>query len=281
MSWLKAKDQQSGVEYSSLFHSGLRAISLLSRARSSSVAFAPSSPSSSEESAHGSRSSATSLSSRLFNRRKRGSQRPATSRESYSPSPLAEKKVVRPRPLSVLVHSTTEISEPWASGGEGCQKLSHQCRFFALGYSGHYRDDNRATYSFSSLARSRSFFVKLADINTNPIAPKDVPLLSLSGSAEAPLQHALPRRARPASMQTMTPSHLSSFHHRKPEIKREKLDRAWMLEESSPELQGQDFGDDEDVSDLSLDSDVADWRQFHVDWLENEPTIQLRPVPED
>ncbi|KIK91825.1 hypothetical protein PAXRUDRAFT_830505 [Paxillus rubicundulus Ve08.2h10] len=69
-------------------------------------------------------------------------------------------------------------------------------------------------------------------------------------------------------------SRRSSLHYRTRDTKREKSDRAWMLEESSPELKAQEFSDDEDVSDLSLDHD-ADWRQFHVDWLKNEFTIQV------
>jgi len=47
-----------------------------------------------------------------------------------------------------------------------------------------------------------------------------------------------------------------------------------MLEESSPELKAQDYGEDVDVAEINLDG-VSDWRQFHVDWLQNEPSVQM------
>jgi len=63
-----------------------------------------------------------------------------------------------------------------------------------------------------------------------------------------------------------------SPHYRRD--RRERIDPAWMLEESSPELKAQDYGEDVDVAEINLDG-VSDWRQFHVDWLQNEPSVQM------
>ncbi|KIK91824.1 hypothetical protein PAXRUDRAFT_611455 [Paxillus rubicundulus Ve08.2h10] len=117
MSWLKAKDWTSGTEYSSLFHSGLGAISLRPRARcarANSVSVSPAY----EKISHQRRSSVASLSSRLLrlSSTRKVSRRPATSPES-SPPPSQTKKIVRPRPSSMFVHSTKEMSEPWLSRG--------------------------------------------------------------------------------------------------------------------------------------------------------------------
>jgi hypothetical protein len=177
MSWLKAKDEQSGVEYSSLFHSGLRAISLHSQTRRSSIAV-PSSSLYHEKISDRSRPSAASLSSHLFHRRRKGSQSPETPRESHPPSSPVEGKVMRPLPSSMSVHSTKEIPEPWSSGGafeiQGRQKVSE-----------YHQDTNYVpvippvTYPFAWLPRSRSFFVNFRNIDTHPIPPKDVSFLFL------------------------------------------------------------------------------------------------------
>ncbi|KAG2107201.1 uncharacterized protein F5147DRAFT_753608 [Suillus discolor] len=190
MSWLKAKDWASGVEYSSLFHSGLRAISLRSligtRTRAQSTA-----PISS----------------------------PEKTKRRYSLS----LKGVRPRPSSMFVCSTNELCEPWGKGGS----------FF----------DNIHEESFLSLSNDLDTFYR-------------------------PL-----RRELPLSTQTMPmPSCRFSGHYRRE--RRERIDPAWMLEESSPELEAQDDGENADVTEVNLDG-VPDWRQFHVDWLQNEPAVQL------
>lgn len=123
MSWLKAKDWASGVEYSSLFHSGLRAISLRSligartRAQSTTLISSPEKTK---------RRCSLSLSSCLF-KRGTSTKSPPTSKSSLSP-PCTE-KCVRPRPSSMFVCSTNELCEPWGKGGSffdnrhGRQKL--------------------------------------------------------------------------------------------------------------------------------------------------------------
>ncbi|KIJ14380.1 hypothetical protein PAXINDRAFT_100116 [Paxillus involutus ATCC 200175] len=272
MSWLKAKDWTSGTEYSSLFHSGLGAISLRPRApcaRANSVSVSPSH----EKSSRQRRSSMASLSSRLLrlSTTRKVSRSPATSPES-SPPPSQTEKVVRPRPSSMFVHSTKEMSEPWSSG-ETLFKVEKYHKFSEGDQNASHVIPPKETYPCWT---SRPLFVNLGDIDVNPTPPKGESFLSLSGSPDVPLQHPLPKRERLVSRQTVPiSSHRSSLHYRTRDTKREKLDRPWMLEESSPELKAQEFSDDEDVSDLSLDHDAADWRQFHVDWLKNELTIQV------
>ncbi|KAH0833444.1 hypothetical protein J3R83DRAFT_12559 [Lanmaoa asiatica] len=100
-----------------------------------------------------------------------------------------------------------------------------------------------------------------------------VPLLS--SDPDGFLHHPIPRRERPVSMQGMplqVPlSRRSSLHHRTRETGRGCGDGAWMLEESSPERKAYELEDDEKEVRLDNDnerSEEADWRQFHVDWLE-------------
>jgi hypothetical protein len=105
-SWLKARDWASGVEYSSLFYSGLRAISLRrSRIRAQSAA-----PTLSPEK----NLPRSSLSYLL--RRGTSTKNPPTSKEPSLPPSHAE-KVVRPRPSSMFVSSTKELDELWVTGG--------------------------------------------------------------------------------------------------------------------------------------------------------------------
>ncbi|KAF9223248.1 hypothetical protein BS17DRAFT_767161 [Gyrodon lividus] len=274
MSWLKAKDWPSGMEYSSLFHSGLRAISLRPcpfRARANSVAV-----SSSEKRSNGRGSRLLRLSTtRKGSRNLATSTTESTSTTEPSSPPSRTERVARPRPSSMIVRSTKELSEPWSSGG-------------TFEFGKHHKFSERdqdvgcvtppvETYSFWSHPGSGSFFVNLGDIDANANPPKEESLLSLSSSPDV---HPLPQRERTVSIQTTPlPTHRPSLYNHTRDTKREKLDHAWMLEESSPELKAQESRDDEDVLDLSLERDAADWRQFHVDWLQNEPTIQLTPVP--
>ncbi|KAG2369051.1 hypothetical protein BDR07DRAFT_847837 [Suillus spraguei] len=263
MSWLKVKDWASGVEYSSLFHSGLRTISLRSlmgtRTRAQSTARIPSS----EETK---RRYSFSVSSCLL-RRGTSTKSPPTSKSSLS-SPRA-KKGVRPRPSSMFVRPTKELSELWEKDGgffddiHGRQKLI-QDRSNGLLLPIMYSED-----PFSSLPQSRSFYVNLGD--SSPLPPKEESFLSLSHDLDA--FYRPPRRERPLSTPTMPlPSCRFSGHYRREH--RERIDPAWMLEESSPELEAQDDGENADVTEISLDC-VSDWRQFHVDWLQNEPAVQL------
>lgn len=108
--------------------------------------------------------------------------------------------------------------------------------------------------------------------DSSPLPPKEESFLSLSHDPEA-LYRPLPRRERSISTQTMPPlPSIFSPHYRRD--RRERIDPAWMLEESSPELKAQDYEEDVDVAEINLDG-VSDWRQFHVDWLQNEPSVQM------
>ncbi|KAG1866166.1 hypothetical protein F4604DRAFT_1956724 [Suillus subluteus] len=263
MSWLKSKDRASGVEYSNLFHSGLRAISLRSfigtRTRAQSAAPIP--PPEKTK-----RRYSISLSSCLL-RRSTSRKSPPTSKSSLSP-PCAEKGV-RPRPSSMFVRSTKEPSELWEKGGSffddisGCQKLIQDGADGLLSPIMHLEDP------FSSSPHSRSFYVNLGD--PSPLPPKEESFLSLSNEMDAPYRQ--PRRQRPLSTPIMPlPSCRFSGHYWRE--RRERIDPAWMLEESSPELEARDNGENADVTEVNLDG-VSDWRQFHVDWLQNEPAVQL------
>ncbi|KAG2035760.1 hypothetical protein BDR03DRAFT_961461, partial [Suillus americanus] len=260
MSWLKAKDWASGVEYSNLFHSGLRAISLRSligtRTRAQSTVQTPS-PEKTK------RRYSLSLSSCLL-RRSTSTKSPPISKSSLSPR--CAEKGVRPRPSSMFVRSTKEPSELWDKGGSffddvgGCQKLIQD------GADGLLSPIMDLEDPFSSSPHSRSFYVNLGD--PSPLPAKGESFLSLSNELDAPYRQ--PRRQRPLSMPL--PSCRFSGHYWRE--RRERIDPAWMLEESSPELEAQDDGENGDVTEINLDG-VSDWRQFHVDWLQNEPAVQL------
>ncbi|KAH7884829.1 hypothetical protein F5I97DRAFT_1812076 [Phlebopus sp. FC_14] len=263
MSWLKVRDWASGVEYSNLFHSGIRAISLRPRCQRSQPSSNSVSLPAPKTGSTGRRSSVVSLSSRIL-------RRSVTTRHNNgSPAPTAEaEKRVRPRPSSMFVASTKEAPDFWSSEGtkrEGEEDQDVDC-------SGATSLADTAD-PFSSLPGSHSFFVHLGDIDTSPTFTKVDPFPLLSNFPDVPRHRPTPRR--PMSMQTAPPSYQkSSLYYRSTE----KLDAAWMLEESSPELKAQECGDNADVSDMSLDVSNAansDWRQFHVDWLQNEPSLQL------
>lgn len=263
MSWLKAKDWASGVEYSSLFHSGLRAISLRplrgTRTRAQSTALIPS-PEKTK------RRYSLSVSSCLL-KRGTSTKSPPTSKSSLSP-PCAEKEV-RPRPSSMFVRSTKELSELWEKGGSFFDDILGRQKLIQDGADGLHLPIMDLGDPFSSLPQSRSFYVNLGD--TSPLPLKEESFLSLSNDQDA--LYRPPRRERPLSTQTMPlPSCRFSGHYRRE--RRERIDPAWMLEESSPELEAQDDGENGDVTEINLDG-VSDWRQFHVDWLQHEPAVQL------
>ncbi|KAG1738403.1 uncharacterized protein EDB91DRAFT_458287 [Suillus paluster] len=259
MSWLKARDWASGVEYSSLFHSGLRAISLRpllgTRTRAQSAAPTPSLEKTKRR---------CSLSSRLL-KRGTSTKSPPTSKES-SPPPSDAEKVVRPRPSSMFVSSTKELQELWVTGGSYLDGTDDRPKLIQDGLLSPIIDSGDL---FSSLPQSRSFYVNLRD--PSPLPPKEESFLSLSNDLDA--LYRPPRRERPLSTQTM-PLPSRRFSGRNRRERRERIDPAWMLEESSPELEAQDDGENADVTEINLDS-VSDWRQFHVDWLQNEPAVQL------
>ncbi|KAG0695126.1 hypothetical protein DFH29DRAFT_956780 [Suillus ampliporus] len=264
MSWLKARDWASGVEYSSLFHSGLRAISLHpligTRTRAQSAAPTPSSEKAKRR---------CSLSSRLL-KRGTSTKSPPTSKEKESSSfPSGAEKVVRPRPSSMFVRSTKELQELWVTEGSFFDDTHDRQKLIQDGADGLLSPIMDSGDPFSSSPKSRSFYVNLGD--PSPLPPKEESFLSLSNDLDALSRP--PRRERPLSTQTMPlPSRRFSGHYRRE--RRERFDPAWMLEESSPELEAQDDGENADVTEINLEG-ASDWRQFHVDWLQNESAVQL------
>ena len=108
---------------------------------------------------------------------------------------------------------------------------------------------------FSLAARSRSYYVNLRD--SSPLPPKGESFLSLSNDSEA--LYRSPRRERPVSFQNMPLPSIFSPPCRRD--RRERIDPAWMLEESSPELEAQDHGENADVTEITLDG-MSDWRQI-------------------
>lgn len=189
---------------------------------------------------------------------------PPTS-ESILPPPCAEKGV-RPRPSSMFVRSTKELSELWEKGGVFFDDIRGRQKLIQDGADGLLLPIMDLEDPFSSSPQSRSFYVNLGD--PSPLPPKEESFLSLSNDLDA--LYRLPRRERPLSTPTM-PLPFSGHYRRE---RRERIDPAWMLEESSPELEAQDDGENADVTEVNLDG-VSDWRQFHVDWLQNERAVQL------
>ncbi|KAG8212893.1 hypothetical protein J3R82DRAFT_11234 [Butyriboletus roseoflavus] len=271
MSWLKAKDWATGVEYSSLFHSGLRAISGTPRARRARAH--SSSSSLQEKSSSGGTFSMVPVSSRLLKRnttRTRQACQPMSISTDPGPtSPPHTPKGARPRPSSMFVRPTKEMTDAWSSGG-GFFEIGEFPKFPEEGHrhAGHLMPPIEID-TVRSLAGSRPFIVNLGEMDATAVPQiGGESCLLLSSDQDGCLHHPVPRRERPVSMQTMPlPSRRSSLHHRTRETRRERGDCAWMLEESSPELKAYELGDEE----LRLDDerlDVADWRQFHVDWLQ-------------
>ncbi|EGN99412.1 hypothetical protein SERLA73DRAFT_182383 [Serpula lacrymans var. lacrymans S7.3] len=261
MSWLKSRDWSSGIEYSNLFHSGLRAISLRPRARrnSSILSSSPEKPSR--------RSSVISFSSRFLKRSDSSvKSSPCNTPEVISHAPRSE-KALRPRPSSMFIRGTKDLAEQlWVAGGNVFSSYD------VKNYVPRNSPPNLESIDpFSSSPGSRSFFVSLSDSTSSP---KGESFLSLSSTSPAPdgLYHPLPLRERPISIQTMPlPSRRSSIQYR-PVDTWERFDAAWMLEESSPSLDPQE--DEGGIEVLNLNGD-DDWRQFHVDWLQNGPGFQI------
>ncbi|KAI9566931.1 hypothetical protein HD554DRAFT_2024771 [Boletus coccyginus] len=196
MSWLKAKDWATGVEYSSLFHSGLRAISLRPRARRARTH--SSSSSSWEKSSSGGTYSIASLSSRLLRRSTMRTRRTSTN-SSRSPLPRTP-NVARPRPSSMFGQTTKEMVDAWLSG---------VC-FFEIGdypklpyVPRSFDHPNARSRSVRSLGGSRPVFVNLGEMDAITVPPiREESFLSLSNSPDGLVHHPLPRRERPVSMQT-------------------------------------------------------------------------------
>lgn len=176
---------------------------------------------------------------------------------------------MRPRPSSMFVRPTKELSELWEKGGSFFDDIGSRQKLIQDGADGLLLPIVDLEDPFSSSPQSRSFYVNLGD--PSPLPPKEESFLSLSNELDIPYRQ--PRRQRPLSTPIMPlPSCRFSGHYWRE--RRERIDPAWMLEESSPELEAQDDGENADVTEINLDG-VSDWRQFHVDWLQNEPAVQL------
>jgi len=117
----------------------------------------------------------------------------------------------------------------------------------------------------SPASRSQSFYVNLK--SSSPLPPEEDSFLSLSNDPEA--FHKPSRRERPVSTQTVPPPSRLPPHYRRD---RRERDYAWMLEGSSPEMEAQDDGENADVAEINLDG-VSDWRQFHVDLIQDDPSV--------
>jgi len=124
MPWLKARDWASGLEYSSLFYSGLRAISLRrpTRIRAHSAAPAPSPDKKLPRSNLMKRCTLT-----------RSSPCPPASKEPSQPPSRAE-KVARPRPSSMIVSSTKELNEFWITGGAFFDDVHDHHKFMCVNF---------------------------------------------------------------------------------------------------------------------------------------------------
>ncbi|KAF8556521.1 hypothetical protein OG21DRAFT_1495479 [Imleria badia] len=249
MSWLMAKDWATGVEYSSLFHSGLRVISLRPRARRARTCSSRSSSRDTRSSGDISSSSMASLSSRLVRRRTTRTRRPSpsisSSTESSPAPPSRAPNVAHPRPSSMYV-PTKEMVDAWLSEAS-----------FDMGDFSKFPDEEHlcAGYPLSPIeldaGRSRSFVVDLGEVDG---AMEEESFLLLN-SPDGFLHHS---SERPETMSV--PSRCAV------ETGRERGDCAWMLEEPSPELEAYDPGNEEDEEEIRPENE-RDWRQFHVDWV--------------
>lgn len=234
MSWLRISDcQADGEEYSKLFHSGFRAISLQPFAE------------------HGHSTQVTSA-NEMHNGRKTAPFSQYTPRNRNAPSGSIDTHIshgYRYAHAELSSMSVSPTSDLWSSE-DGDSEIEEYKKFFVDDYlappSGH------CTASLSSPSpRSCPIHVTPLDVPS-----PDESFLSL---AHSPITLTRPNRERGFSIESLAPSLRSSS---------DLTDDAWMLEQSSPRLHAQERGGvDVDVSDMSFDVDKADWRQFHIDWL--------------
>jgi len=174
----------------------------------------------------------------------------------------------------MFVSSTKELDELWVTGETFFDETDDRQKFIQVGVNGMLSPIPNSVDPSSPAPRPWSFYVNLRD--SSPLPPKGESFLSLSNDPET-LYRPPPRRERPVSIHTMPlPSKISPHYRRD---RRERIDSAWMLEESSPELKTQDDGENADVAEINLDG-VSDWRQFHVDWLQDEPSVQMLTTPD-
>ncbi|KAL4066726.1 hypothetical protein V8B97DRAFT_1654323 [Scleroderma yunnanense] len=263
MSWLKAKDWVTGEEYSKLFHSGLRAISarfpFAQRNQSTRVI--------SSDEMHDGRKSCTPLPYHIRRHRntttKRRGERPPVSVDTQT-LPSHRHKGAHSLPSSMLVPPASDPRTPESSDSE----IEAYKTFFLDDYA----EPPQVDYVdlFSPRTRSSPFHLTLWD----GVSQRES-FLSLAHSPVTST-HPFPSfRERCLSLESLPPSRRSSLHdHPLANDEMPSTDDAWMLEQSSPKLHAQQCGVDADVSDMSLDVDATDWRQFHIDWLSSMSLTQ-------
>ncbi|KAG9316136.1 hypothetical protein JVU11DRAFT_3813 [Chiua virens] len=197
MSWLKAKDWATGVEYSKLFHSGLRAISLRPCAHR---AGAHSSSLSSWENILSGGTTVESLSSRSLEQSTETGQ--PSSRQFMqlgsrpTPPPRAP-EVSCPRPPSMFAQSTKETTDAWSPRGI----------FIEIGDYLELLERRPVGYlmlpiemeAALSLAGSRPLDMNLSDTDDIIVTPamEDESFLSLSGPHDLLPPYPPPRDLRP------------------------------------------------------------------------------------
>ncbi|KAK0204365.1 hypothetical protein DFS33DRAFT_649510 [Desarmillaria ectypa] len=134
-------------------------------------------------------------------------------------------------------------------------------------HSGSYNSDEISFHSldpFTAGPNARSIYIEISPPITTP---KRESFLSFSGSSRSGSVHSLafPRRERPTSIQTMplpsTQSPRSSFYSSR---RNTIVEFPWVLEEEESWI-----GDDDELLDED-DPARIDWRQFHVEVLQDE-----------
>lgn len=242
MSWRRISDcKEDGEEYSKLFHSGFRAISLRPFA----------------EHDHSTR---VTSANEMHNRRKTPPLPYYIPRKRNLPSSGSVDTHIshghRGAYAQPSFMSVSSASDLWSSE-DSDSEIEEYKKFFVDDYLAPPLGDCTTPLSSPSLRSCPNY-----------VTPWDVPspnesFLSL---AHSPITLTHPNRERGFSIESLAPSLLSSLDLTNNEI--QNTDDAWMLEQSSPRLHAQERGGvDADVSDMSFDVDKADWRQFHIDWL--------------
>ncbi|KAK0470316.1 uncharacterized protein EV420DRAFT_1634747 [Desarmillaria tabescens] len=110
---------------------------------------------------------------------------------------------------------------------------------------------------FTAVPNARSIYIEISP-------PKRESFLSFSGSSRSGSVHSLafPRRERPTSIQTIpTQSPRSSFYSNR---RSTNVEFPWVLEEEESWI-----GDDDELLDEDAPARI-DWRQFHVEVLQDE-----------
>ncbi|EIW83727.1 hypothetical protein CONPUDRAFT_80355 [Coniophora puteana RWD-64-598 SS2] len=215
MSWLKARDWSSGVEYSSLLNSGLRAITgrrpsfptgTNSSSRRNSTAILSTPPSRDDDSGsskvnpsarHNRRSSIISLSSKLLTRARSSPQRKGSATEgSPTPRPARKErkgpanggeKTVKPRPSSMFVHASYQIPDLWPVRKGRFSSFSPAASdtyTFEEELEGPEYDES--VDPFSSAPNAKSYILDIRALDMPPTQPPSSHACSPSPSPRAP-----------------------------------------------------------------------------------------------